>query len=275
MILEKEKYIKERLERQIDWYNKKAKLMQRYAQISDIVVIVSLGLLPMLLTTLDSKFNFISIGFSMIALMTFGISRLFNFKDNWVKYRSTAEILKKEQFLYFSAVEAYADQDTAFENLVQNVENIIKYDQISWINEYNKELRVPTIYFSYNFDNLAEYSKLKDLLLSAPNFNFRENSIPLSEFPNDESLKANIINQIRKSGCVITTTGSINSGSEWTLFELEQAKELRKPIIVIISHGEDTITTYASEIATSLIGWNFKSIVNSIRNIEETVPNIT
>ena len=58
-------------------------------------------------------------------------SSLFKFHENWIEYRTTAEQLKHEKFLYLTSIKPYDDSEK-FSVLVQRVEGLISKENSSW-----------------------------------------------------------------------------------------------------------------------------------------------
>jgi hypothetical protein len=56
---------------------------------------------------------------------------LYNFQENWIKYRATCESLKKEKFKFLTQVSPY-DADNAFALLVEHVEDLISKENTDW-----------------------------------------------------------------------------------------------------------------------------------------------
>ncbi len=61
-----------------------------------------------------------------IAVVT-GISQLEKYQENWILYRTTTEILKKEKYFYENSVGEYSDLDESKRKrlLVERVESIV------------------------------------------------------------------------------------------------------------------------------------------------------
>lgn len=57
-----------------------------------------------------------------IAIAT-AVGSLFKFQENWVQYRTTAEQLRHERFMFLTGVEPY-NNNGSFDFLVQRVEGI-------------------------------------------------------------------------------------------------------------------------------------------------------
>lgn len=74
----------------------------------------------------------IAIGLLGVAIAAIAaILGLYNFQENWIKYRTTCESLKKEKFKFLTQVSPY-DGDNAFTLLVEHVEGLISKENTDW-----------------------------------------------------------------------------------------------------------------------------------------------
>ena len=60
-----------------------------------------------------------------------GIQQLFQWQTNWVLYRSTAEALKHEKFLFLSCAGPYATADR-LRVLAERVEGLVSQEHAKW-----------------------------------------------------------------------------------------------------------------------------------------------
>lgn len=60
-----------------------------------------------------------------------GFSSLLKFQENWIKYRTTAESLKKEKYLFQTRVQPY-DGGEPLPVLVQRVETLVSQENTNW-----------------------------------------------------------------------------------------------------------------------------------------------
>jgi hypothetical protein len=73
----------------------------------------------------------------IVALLS-ALDGLLKSQQLWLEYRTTAETLKHQKFLYLTRTEPY-DQGDAFHVLVQNVENIISSQNSRWQQQMSKK----------------------------------------------------------------------------------------------------------------------------------------
>ncbi len=137
--LSENEYFEQRLESQISWYSKNSTLCQNRYKALRIVEVVAASFVP-LLSGFGSQIPFgpwlIAILGVLIAVCS-AISGLFKYHENWIQYRSTAEALKHEKFLYLVRVAPYDDANR-LHSLVQRVEALISKENSTWTQQLIK-----------------------------------------------------------------------------------------------------------------------------------------
>jgi Protein of unknown function (DUF4231) len=104
----------ERLEANIDWYDRKAKINQRAYKASKVAIILLAIAIPILaeygaLPGLhDTRALLVSIAAGAILLLE-GLQQLNKWQENWILYRATCEGLRNEQHLFFEKAGPYAN----------------------------------------------------------------------------------------------------------------------------------------------------------------------
>ena len=108
--MDSEEYLKQRLQDQIDWYDKKSQHNQRWHKKLKAVEILMAASIPFLvgyITETAPGMKFI-VGFlSVIVAAIAGLVGLYKFQENWIEYRTTAESLKHEKYLYLTKTGPY------------------------------------------------------------------------------------------------------------------------------------------------------------------------
>ena len=79
----------------------------------------------------------------LIAVIT-GVSALYKFDEKWIKYRTTAESLKHEKYIYDTRVDPYDDTDP-FPLLVKRVETLISQENSDWSQNNTKTDKKKTL----------------------------------------------------------------------------------------------------------------------------------
>jgi hypothetical protein len=137
MTIAEAEYIEQRLDDQINWYDKKSGFNQKWYKRLRLAEIVLASTIPLLAgySQMSEKIGLaIGIAIGVIGLMVAvlaGIVSLYQFQENWNEYRVCAESLKQEKYLYLARVEPY-NGDQPFELLVQRVEALLKSETTGW-----------------------------------------------------------------------------------------------------------------------------------------------
>ena len=132
-----EKYIQERLQDQIDWYDRKSLEDQRTFKRFRKAEIIAAALIPFTSGITASIDNFLIPGSIVTGLLGVAVTifastlALGRHQEHWIEYRTTCESLKKEKFMFQAAVEPY-DGNDAFSCLVQRVETLISKENTNW-----------------------------------------------------------------------------------------------------------------------------------------------
>jgi len=131
--MDEEEYLKDRLEDQIDWYSKKSQTNQKWFKNLRLLEIVLATLIPFL-AGIGNALPFYQIiigGIGVVIAIAAGLSAINKYQENWIEYRTTAESLKHEKYLYKTKCKPY-DRDDSLQILVQNVESLISKENSQW-----------------------------------------------------------------------------------------------------------------------------------------------
>ena len=125
-------YFKERLEEQIEWYGKKSRENKKRFYFLQTVIIVASTSIAILNTLgiIDVISDYIAVLSSVlggIIVILTALIQLHKYQENWITYRTTAELLKKEKYFYLNDVGTYSDLTSNEKNkmLVERVETIV------------------------------------------------------------------------------------------------------------------------------------------------------
>ncbi|GAB1263533.1 DUF4231 domain-containing protein [Aurantivibrio infirmus] len=138
MELQAEDYLKQRVEDQINWYDKKSSLNQHRFKRLQMLSIIFASCIP-LLTAIsfkeyDTVFRFIIALLGTLIAIISGFLSLNKFQENWVEYRACAESLRREKYLYLTRSGPYAeDEENLFALLVERCEGIMTNEQLGWM----------------------------------------------------------------------------------------------------------------------------------------------
>lgn len=127
-------YIETRLEDQIGWYSNKSSSNKRWYQALRAIELVVATSIPFLAGVIkEANANKVTLAFlGLLVAVVAGLLGLYKFQELWIEYRTTAESLKQEKFLYLSRTEPYNIEEP-FPLLVQTVETLISKEHSRWI----------------------------------------------------------------------------------------------------------------------------------------------
>lgn len=132
--MDDDEYIKQRVDNQKAWYSKQSGLNQKWHKWLQVIQVLSAACIPFLASYVGEKAIALKIIVGalgvLIAVIT-GVVAIFKFEEKWLKYRTTAESLKHEKFLYLTKTQPY-DGDDAFHLLVGRVEGLISQENRDW-----------------------------------------------------------------------------------------------------------------------------------------------
>ena len=129
-----EEKLKERVDDQIEWYDKKSGWNQRWFKRLQVLVIVSAAIIPFLSGYVGEGVAWVKIAIGVLGLLIAAITAilsLYNFQENWIKYRTTCESLKKEKYKFLTGIPPY-ENDNALTVLVEHVEGLISKENTDW-----------------------------------------------------------------------------------------------------------------------------------------------
>ena len=132
-----QEYLDTRVNDQINWYDKKSSWNQKRfktLRILNSIFSVSIPLFTTLMNDDNKNFLKIIIGSAgaLIAILE-AIINVYKYQENWIQYRATAESLKHHKYLFETKTGIYADANTAFTTLTENIENLISKENTVWI----------------------------------------------------------------------------------------------------------------------------------------------
>lgn len=128
-----EEYIRSRVDDQIEWYSTKSKCNQNWFKTTKIIELVSASVIPFV-AGMGNGIPFSSwiLGFlGVVVASCTGVTTLYHHQENWINYRTIAEMLKHEKFLFLTASGPYFDKEQ-FDSFVQRVESLISKENSIW-----------------------------------------------------------------------------------------------------------------------------------------------
>jgi hypothetical protein len=131
-ILTSENPTLDRLEDQLRWYSKKSRQNQRCFKWLKVIEIVAAALIPFAAGLMPNPL--ITGGLGVIVVILESMQGLFQFQQNWTSYRSTAEGLKHEKFLWQARAGPYKDLENPNPDALfaERVEALISTEHAKW-----------------------------------------------------------------------------------------------------------------------------------------------
>jgi hypothetical protein len=123
----------ERLEGQINWYDKKSMWNQDWFKKLKVTEFVAAALIPF-----AAAFHAaapITGGLGVMVVVLESLQSLYQFQSNWISYRSTAEGLKHEKYLYYAHAGPYLNAANPDALLAERIEALISTEHSKWVSD--------------------------------------------------------------------------------------------------------------------------------------------
>ena len=128
-----QKYFEKRYQDQKKWYATNARLNKKKYLLLQWTVIVLAGLTPILALSLTSSYTrWITVLISASVAVGTAALKTFQYQEKWINYRTSAEMLKKEEYFYLASVGDYQKSQNRKSLFVERVEAIISRENTSW-----------------------------------------------------------------------------------------------------------------------------------------------
>jgi hypothetical protein len=134
-------------------------------------------------------------------------------------------------------------------------------------------LRTRNLFISHSWGYGDQYSNLVRLLDGAPNFSYRNYSVPKDDpvhnAPSQAALRAAIKQQMVFCSVILVVAGKYATFSSWIKNELEiAAVDYDKAILGIRPFGSTQVSSVVQEVAHKIVNWSTSSIVSAIRELD-------
>jgi hypothetical protein len=120
----------ERLEDGIGWYDRRSSENQRLYKWLKLLELAVAAALPVVAGVGSPVW--VTGGLAAVVVVLEGAQHLFQFHEHWITYRTTAEALKHERFLYLAKAGAYGGEDRHGQ-LAMRIETLISQEHAKWI----------------------------------------------------------------------------------------------------------------------------------------------
>lgn len=123
------------------------------------------------------------------------------------------------------------------------------------------------LFVSHVFEPSEDYYRVFEYLESSHNFYYRNCSDPEKKpAPEREAMKDELRRQISLAEVVIVPAGQYAQNREWIDFQLNCAKGLEKPVVVMEFFGvKQKIPVQLEALGDEIVEWNERSIADAIR----------
>lgn len=130
-------YFKNRYESQKAYYSKSSAINKKKFQRWQLVLIILSALAPVfssLKLHCPELFTYISIIVSSLVAILSSVMKIFHYHENWIKFRSTLEKLKAEEYFYHFKIGQYSQANVDADKLfVTRIETILGNEHTDWV----------------------------------------------------------------------------------------------------------------------------------------------
>ena len=134
---EKEGYIEQRLQGQLDYYHRKCLSLKKEYYCLSTLNIIATALIPTFTLAVDDYtfFKYIIAALGAAASILTSILLLHKTKETHLSFRSTYEALKRERVFYLNRVGDYAEKEPEKRSIlfITNCEKLMMDEQKAWI----------------------------------------------------------------------------------------------------------------------------------------------
>ena len=119
----------DRLEDQLAWYDRKSRDSQRNYKWLKLLELAVAAALPVV-AAVESPV-WVTGGLAAVIVVLEGAQHHYQFQEHWITYRSTAEALKHERFLYLARAGPYVGEGR-HRQLAERLEGLISQEHAKW-----------------------------------------------------------------------------------------------------------------------------------------------
>jgi hypothetical protein len=125
--------IYQRLTDQLAWYSQKSRSARSTFKRIKVTEIVAAAVIPFLTGHTWPGVTYVIGGLGVLITILEGILHLNQYQENWTNYRTTAESLKHEKFLYLAKAGPYANAVDPRASLAERIEAIVSQENSQWV----------------------------------------------------------------------------------------------------------------------------------------------
>ena len=123
----------ERMEGQIEWYSEKSAWNQEWFKKLKVAEIIAAALVPFAAGIRAPPIITGLLGVIVVVLEA--LQSIYQFQSNWISYRSTAEALKHEKYLWYARAGPYLNAENPEALLAERIEALISTENSKWISD--------------------------------------------------------------------------------------------------------------------------------------------
>jgi hypothetical protein len=123
----------ERLNTQIDWYDKRSGSNKNWYKSFKTLTLVAATTIPVLTTSAMPHANQLAASLGVLITLLEAVQQLNQYQANWIAYRATAESLKHEKYLFLGAAGIYAKSAKPPTLLAERVELLVSEENAKWL----------------------------------------------------------------------------------------------------------------------------------------------
>ena len=123
----------ERMEGQIKWYSEKSTWNQEWFKKLKVAEIIAAALVPFA-AGIRAPAAFTGL-LGVIVVVLEALQSIYQFQSNWISYRSTAEALKHEKYLWYARAGHYLNAENPEALLAERIEALISTENAKWISD--------------------------------------------------------------------------------------------------------------------------------------------
>lgn len=125
------------------------------------------------------------------------------------------------------------------------------------------------LFISHAWRYSEHYGKIVEWFDAAPNFDWKNCSVPSTDALPDKTSKGlseGMTRQIAPAQGVIILAGMYAAHSAWIDYEIKEAVRMGKTIIGVKPWGQERVPVNVQNAAKVMVGWNSASVVQAVRD---------
>ena len=130
----------QRLEDQIAWYDRKSGQSQQRFKLLKAIELATAAAIPVV-AAFDVPVYVAGI-LGAVVVVVEGVLHVNQYHQNWITYRSTAEALKHEKYLFLARADVYGGSHRPLRLLAERIEGLISQEHARWISSRRQQVEL-------------------------------------------------------------------------------------------------------------------------------------